>query len=33
VADLLGLTENTAMKYRSNIRKKVGDNPFSSFWE
>ena len=33
VADLLGLTENTARKYRSNIRKKVGDNPFSSFWE
>lgn len=33
VADLLGLTENTAMKYRSNIRKKVGDNPFSSLLE
>ena len=33
VADLLGLTENTAMKYRSNIRKKVGDNPISSLLE
>jgi DNA-binding CsgD family transcriptional regulator len=33
VADLMGLTENTAMKYRSNIRKKVGDNPFSSLLE
>ena len=33
VADLMGLTENTAMKYRSNIRKKAGDNPFSSLLE
>jgi DNA-binding CsgD family transcriptional regulator len=28
-ADILGLTENTAMKYRSNIRKKVGNDPIS----
>ena len=28
-ADLLGLTENTAMKYRSNVRKKAGQTPIS----
>ena len=28
-ADIMGLSENTVMKYRSNIRKKVGDDPFS----
>jgi len=26
-AELLGLTENTALKYRSNIRKKAGNDP------
>jgi len=29
-ADLLGLTENTAQKYRSNIKKKVGFDPISA---
>lgn len=29
MAELLGLTENTVQKYRSNIRKKVGNNPIS----
>lgn len=28
-AELLGLTENTAMKYRSNVRKKAGQTPIS----
>ena len=28
-ADIMGLSENTVMKYRSNIRKKVGNDPFS----
>ncbi len=29
MAELLGLTEGTVQKYRSNIRKKVGDDPIS----
>lgn len=32
-ADILGLSENTVMKYRSKIRKKVGDTPFSELLE
>lgn len=32
-ADILGLSENTVMKYRSKIRKKVGDNPFPRLFE
>lgn len=32
-ADILGLSENTVMKYRSKVRKKAGDNPFPRLLE
>lgn len=32
-ADIMGLSENTVMKYRSKIRKKAGENPFSKLLE
>ena len=32
-ADLLGLSQNTVLQYRSNLRKKTGNASISSFWE
>jgi DNA-binding CsgD family transcriptional regulator len=29
IADLLGLSENTVLQYRSNIKKKMGSDPVS----